>query len=86
MISLQSGFKIELGDFMTIVSSLFFAAEIVIAGYFVKSENPAVMSTVQFGVMGGLSFVAALLIGDFAFLSIGNNIFPKSRSKLTNNL
>lgn len=62
---------------MTIVSSLFFAAEIVIAGYFVKSENPAVMSTVQFGVMGGLSFVAALLIGDFAFLSIGNNIFPE---------
>ena len=83
MISLQSGFKIELGDFMTIVSSLFFAAQIVIAGYFIKSENPAVMSTVQFGVMGGLSFVAALLIGDFAFLSIGKNMFAISSLSVT---
>lgn len=83
LISLQPGFKIELGDFMTIVSSLFFAAQIVIAGYFVKSENPAVMSTVQFGVMGGLSFVAALLIGDFAFLSIGKNMFAISSLSVT---
>lgn len=82
LISLQSGFKIEFGDLLTLISSLFFAAQIVIAGYFVKSEDPAVMSTVQFGVMGGLSFATALLIGDYAFLSITKNIFAISSVSL----
>ncbi len=82
LISLHSGFKIEFEDLLTLISSLFFAAQIVIAGYFVKSEDPAVMSTIQFGVMGGLSFVTALLIGDYAFLSITKNLFAISSVSL----
>lgn len=83
LISLQPAFKIELGDMLTIISSLFFAAQIVIAGFFVKSDNPAVMSTVQFGVMGGLSFTVALLIGDFKYLSIEKNMIAVSSLSVT---
>lgn len=82
LISLHSGFKIELGDSLTLISSIFFAAQIVIAGYFVKKEDPAVMTTVQFGVMGVMSFISALFIGDLTFVSVFKNIFTVSSLSL----
>ena len=73
LISLNSGFRIERGDFLTLISSFFFAAQIVIAGYYVRNEDPAVISTIQFGVMGGLSLLGTLITGESAFMSMAGN-------------
>lgn len=78
LISLKPDFKIEYGDMLTLISSIFFAAQIVIAGYYVKNEDPAVLSTIQFATMGLLSFVFAVAIGDYAFISVFKNIFSIS--------
>ena len=74
LISLNSGFRIERGDFLTLISSFFFAAQIVIAGYYVRNEDPAVISTIQFGVMGGLSLLGTLITGESAFMAIGTTM------------
>lgn len=75
LLSLNSDFSISIGDSLTLFSSIFFAAQIVIAGYFIDKEDPAVMSTVQFGVMGILSLIAVIFKGEVGQLVIVKDIF-----------
>ncbi len=64
LLSLNESFRIGLGDSLTLISSVLFATQIVIAGFFISREDAAVMSTVQFGVMGLLSLLTVLLLRD----------------------
>ncbi|MBB6218117.1 drug/metabolite transporter (DMT)-like permease [Anaerosolibacter carboniphilus] len=70
LLSFNKDMSIGIGDTLTLISSVLFAAQIVIAGYYIEKEDAAVMATVQFGVMGVLSTVAVLIMKDVSFISL----------------
>lgn len=76
LISFNSDFSMNKGDLLTLISGIMFAVHILTAGHFVKTEDPAVMSTVQFGVTGILAAIVAVFIGDFGFLNAGDALVP----------
>ncbi|MGB5823136.1 MAG: DMT family transporter [Proteocatella sp.] len=76
LLSVNDDFTMNIGDVLTLISGIMFAAQILVAGHFVKTEDPAVMSTVQFGVTGILAAIVALFLGDFGFLNAGDAIIP----------
>ena len=74
LLSFNSDMSINIGDVLTLVSSILFAAQIVIAGYYIDREDAAVMSTVQFGVIGILSTIFLFIMKDFSFITIITDI------------
>lgn len=61
MISLNENLTIGLGDSITLLSSLFYGAHIVVTGFFAHKEDAAVFTAVQFGV----GAVMGLVLGVF---------------------
>jgi drug/metabolite transporter (DMT)-like permease len=78
LVSLNVDMSINIGDILTILSSVFFAAQIVIAGYYIEREDAAVMATVQFGVMGVLSTLVVIVIKDMSFMTVFTKVFSFS--------
>lgn len=74
LLSFNKDMSINIGDVLTLVSSILFAAQIVIAGYYIERDDAAVMSTVQFGVIGILSTIVVIFMKDFSFLTIITDI------------
>ncbi len=62
LLCIKSGFKIESGDILTLVSAFFFTFHILIIDYFMeKGANPIKTSCIQFLVVGILSLILALI-------------------------
>ena len=62
LLCIKSGFKIELGDVLTLVSAFFFTFHILIIDYFMeKGADPIKTSCIQFLVVGIISLVLAFI-------------------------
>jgi len=61
MLSLNENLSISLGDSITLLSSVFYGAHIVVTGFFAHKEDAAVFTAVQFGVGAVLAMILGLL-------------------------
>ncbi len=62
LLCIKSGFTIEFGDFVTLLSAFFFTFHILIIDYFMeKGANPIKTSCIQFLVVGVISLVFAFI-------------------------
>lgn len=61
ILSLDSGFKMGYGEFLTFLCAIFFAFHISSIGYFTKKHDPIVLSIIQMLVAGILSIIFTLL-------------------------
>jgi drug/metabolite transporter (DMT)-like permease len=61
MLSLQKGFTIGLGDGLTLMCAVFFAAQIVAVGYFAVNTDPIILTIVQLAFTAVLSLVSAAI-------------------------
>lgn len=61
ILSLDSGFKMGYGEFLTFLCAIFFAFHISSIGYFAKKHDPIVLSIIQMLVAGILSIIFTLL-------------------------
>ncbi len=62
LLCIKSGFKIELGDIVTLFCAVFFTFHILIIDYFMeKGANPIKTSCIQFLVVGIISLVLAFI-------------------------
>ena len=55
LLCVKEGFKIELGDIFTLLSTLGFASQILIIDHISNDINPLLLSAIQFGVVAILS-------------------------------
>ena len=63
LLCIKSGFKIEVGDILTLFSAFFFTFHILIIDYFMeKGANPIKTSCIQFLVVGIISLILAFII------------------------
>lgn len=61
VISLERGFRISKGDFLTLLCAVFFAMQIVTIEYYARRGNPVNLTILETGITGILSlFVGAL--------------------------
>ena len=62
LLCIKSGFKIELGDLLTLLSAFFFTFHILIIDYFMeKGANPIKTSCIQFFMVGIISLILAFI-------------------------
>ena len=62
LLCIKSGFKIELGDIVTLLCAVFFTFHILIVDYFMeKGANPVKTSCIQFLVVGIISLILAFI-------------------------
>ncbi len=64
LLSLNNGLTINLGDSLTIFCAFFFACHIVSIGYYAKSNDPIILTIIQFGTVAILSFISAFVFED----------------------
>ena len=73
LLCIKSGFKVELGDLLTLASAFFFTFHILIIDYFMeKGANPIKTSCIQFLVVGIISLILAFIFEKPDFTSIWN--------------
>ena len=76
LLCIKSGFKVELGDLLTLASAFVFTFHILIIDYFMeKGADPIKTSCIQFLVVGILSLVCAFLFEKTNFSIIWNAKF-----------
>lgn len=61
LLSLEKGLTIGIGDILTLLCAAFFAAHIVLVGYFAKDNDPIILTVVQLGFSALFSLAAALI-------------------------
>lgn len=61
MLTMQGTMKINLGDALTLICSLFFAVQIISTGFYAEKLDPIVLTVVQFVVAAILSYICALI-------------------------
>ncbi|WP_102401681.1 DMT family transporter [Haloimpatiens massiliensis] len=61
MLTMHGNLKINLGDALTLVCSVFFAAQIIAIGFYAEKLDPIVLTVIQFGVAAILSYIFALI-------------------------
>ena len=62
LLCIKTGFEIEFGDILTLMSAFFFTFHILIIDYFMeKGANPIKTSCIQFLVVGVISFILAFI-------------------------
>ncbi len=62
LLCIKTGFKIEIGDLLTLISAFFFTFHILIIDYFMeKRANPIKTSCIQFLVVGIMSLILAFI-------------------------
>lgn len=62
MVAITSGFSMRLGDSLTLVGAMFYAAHIVALAKFTRGHNPLLLTTVQFFTCGLLGWGLQLLV------------------------
>lgn len=73
LVSLKNDRTVELGDVLTVCSSVFYAAHIVLTSKYVKGRSVALLTMLQFGTAGVLGWVSALVTTPFpTSISTGN--------------
>lgn len=73
LLCVKSGFYVELGDFMTLISAFFFTFHILIIDYFMeKGADPVKTSCIQFLVVGIISLILAFIFEKPNFSIIWN--------------
>ncbi len=76
LLCIKSGFKIELGDILTLLSAFFFTFHILIIDYFMeKGANPIKTSCIQFLIVGIISIILAFAFEKPDFSVIWNAKF-----------
>jgi len=71
LLCIKSGFRLELGDLLTLVSAFFFTFHILVIDYFMeKGADPVKTSCVQFLVVGVISLILAFIFETPNFESI----------------
>lgn len=74
LLCIKSGFKLELGDLLTLVSAFFFTFHILIIDYFMeKGADPVKTSCLQFLVVGIISLICAFIFESPNLNSIWNS-------------
>lgn len=61
MLSLNGGIRIGIGDSLTLICAIFFAAHIVAIGYFIEKHDPIILTILQVGVSAVLSIISVLI-------------------------
>jgi len=73
--SIRGEANLVLGDYLTLLSAVFFAVHIVIIGYFVTKEDPVNLVTIQLGVACLLSLISCLFNGEpIPFINLNYDI------------
>ena len=73
LLCIKTGFEIELGDIITLLSAFFFTFHILIIDYFMeKGANPIKTSCIQFLVVGVISLILALIFEEPDLSTIWN--------------
>ena len=62
MVAITSGFSMRLGDSLTLVSAMFYAAHIVALAKFTRGHNPLLLTTVQFFTCGIINWILQLFV------------------------
>ena len=76
LLCIKTGFQIEFGDILTLISAFFFTFHILIIDYFMeKGANPIKTSCIQFLVVGILSLILAFIFEKPNFSIIWNAKF-----------
>lgn len=60
-LSLQESFSVNIGDALTLLCGIFFAAQIVGVSIFTEKQDPILLTMLQFLVAGAMALTAALL-------------------------
>lgn len=61
VISLEGGFTINIGDFLTLLCAVFFALQIVTTEHYARQGNPVNLAILETGVTGMLSLITGAL-------------------------
>lgn len=61
VISLEGGFTINIGDFLTLLCAVFFALQIVATEHYARQGNPVNLAILETGVTGFLSLIVGAL-------------------------
>jgi drug/metabolite transporter (DMT)-like permease len=73
LVSLKNDKTIELGDVLTVCSSVFYATHIVLTSRYIKGRSVAVLTMLQFATAGALGWITALITTPFpTSISNGN--------------
>ncbi|MCB2293707.1 DMT family transporter [Clostridium algoriphilum] len=75
MLTLDGGIHIGLGDSLTLLCSVFFAAHIVSVEYFIKKSDAILLVIIQLGAAGVFSIIAALIYEPIPHSLNSNTIF-----------
>ena len=62
MVAITSGFSMRLGDSLTLVGAMFYAAHIVALAKFTRGHNPLLLTTVQFFTCGIINWILQLFV------------------------
>ena len=68
LMTLQSGFRLRPGDLFCMLSALLYSFYIILAGGFLKNDNPLRIGVIQFSGAAAAAGVGALISGETAFL------------------
>ena len=72
-VSLKNDKTVELGDWLTLYCSIFYAVHIVLTSKYVKGRSVALLSMLQFATAGILGWISALIVDPFPTeISAGN--------------
>jgi drug/metabolite transporter (DMT)-like permease len=75
LVSLNGKFTIEYGDAFTLASGFFYAAHLIAIAKVTKDKDAILITILQFGYAAVLSWVTALLTGDFNIEYSAKSIF-----------
>ncbi len=62
MVAITGGFSMRLGDSLTLVGAMFYAAHIVALAKFTRGHNPLLLTTVQFFTCGIINWILQLFV------------------------
>lgn len=68
LMTLQSGFRLRPGDLFCMLSALLYSFYIILAGGFLRNDNPLRIGVIQFSGAAAAAGVGALISGETAFL------------------
>lgn len=61
ILTIHGNLSINLGDNLTIICSIFFAAQIIATGFYAENLDPIILTIIQFGVAAIFSYISALI-------------------------
>ncbi len=74
-VSLKNDRTIELGDWLTLCCSIFYAVHIVLTAKYVKGRSVAILTMLQFAAAGVLGWISALIVDPFPTKISAENIW-----------